>query len=134
MANCDKTIGLRNVLLTFLDCDGNIIQGPLVHEPTEDSEPNIMMCKEKREALSSGRSKIMRGNTEITDLAVYRRLEVPLAIYQGCAAVNVTLEYYNGLVYTGLNGTVIDAEGSDGVVVNMTIIFDDIDEYRANAA
>jgi hypothetical protein len=134
MASCDKTIGIRNIILTFLDCDGNIIQGPLVHEPTEDSEPNIKTCKETREALSSGRSKIIRGNTEINDLSVYRRLEVPLSLYQGCAAVNVTLEYYNGLVYTGLNGTVVGAEGSDGTIVNMSMIFEDIDELNVNAA
>jgi hypothetical protein len=68
------------------------------------------------------------------ELTVIRNLGVPLALYQGCGALDITIEHYNGLVYTGISGTSTGDASSDGHEVTITATFREIDELLPAAA
>lgn len=133
MADCPEQIGIRNILMTFKDCDNNITYGPLSHELAGEEQPSYRMCDYSNEPLPGGYIRRTRGNNEIT-VNVIRNLGVPLAMYQGCASINITLEHFNGLVVTGIAGTSTGDEGSDGHEVTITATFKEIDELLPTSA
>lgn len=124
---CDNQVGVRNILIKFYNCDTDQTFGPVSHELATDEQPNYRLCEYTNEALPGGYIRRNRGNNEIS-LNVIRNLGVPLALYQGCASIDVTIEHYNGLVVTGLNGTATGEESSDGHEVAMTLSFQEVDE------
>lgn len=124
---CENQVGVRNILIKFYDCDNDVTYGPVAHELSGDELPQLRLCDYSNEPLPGGYVRRTKGNNEIS-LTVIRNTGVPLALYQGCASVDITIEYFNGLVVTGLNGTGTGDEGSDGHEVTITATFGEIDE------
>lgn len=124
---CENQVGIRNILIKFYDCDTDTSYGPIVHELAGDEQPTYRLCDYNNEPLPGGYVRRTKGNNEI-GLTVVRNLGIPLALYQGCGAVDVTIEHFNGLIVTGLNGTGTGDESSDGHEVTLTATFAQIDE------
>lgn len=128
MAECDNQVGVRNILIKFLDCDSNTIYGPLAHTLAGDAQPTYRLCDTSNEPLPGGFVRRTRGNNMIT-INVIRDLRVPLALYQGCASIDITVEHYNGMVVTGISGTATGDTDSDGHEVEISATFKTIDEF-----
>jgi hypothetical protein len=124
---CENQIGVKNILLTFRDCDTDEIFGPISHSLATDTMPTWRMCPWTNEAVVGGYVKRNPGKHEV-EMNVIRDLRIPLAMYQGCSDVNVQVEYFNGLVYSAIEGTGTGDEKSDTHEVAMTIAFKEIDE------
>jgi hypothetical protein len=124
---CENQVGIRNILIKFYDCDTDTSYGPIAHELSGDEQPQYRLCEYNNEPLPGGYVRRTRGNNEI-QLTVIRNIGIPLALYQGCAAVDVTIEHFNGLVVTGINGTGTGDDSSDGHEVTLTATFKQIDE------
>lgn len=124
---CDNQVGVRNIFLTFTDCDTGSRFGPFVHELSGDEQPQYKLCAFSNEPMTGGYVRRTRDN-QMIELSVIRNLQIPLAFYQGCSAVDITVEHYNGMVITGLDGTGTGDETSDGHEVSMTLVFRELDE------
>jgi hypothetical protein len=124
---CDNQIGVKNILISFKDCDTDNTYGPLSHELSSDDLPTWRLCSYDNEPLPHGYVKRKPTNQEV-ELKVIRDLRVPLAMYQGCSDVNLQVEYFNGLVYSGAKGTGTGDEKSDTHEVTLTLSFKTIDE------
>jgi hypothetical protein len=124
---CDNQVGVKNILLTFTDCDTDAIYGPIAHTLATDTLPTWRLCAFNNEALPYGYVKRVPTNPEV-EINVIRDVRIPLAMYQGCSDVNLQVEYYNGLVYSAAKGTGTGDEKSDTHEVAMTISFKEIDE------
>lgn len=128
---CENQVGVRNILITFLDCDTNTTYGPISHELAGDTQPTYRLCEYSNESLPGGYVRRTKGNNNIT-VEVIRNLGVPLALYQGCSNMDVTIEHFNGMVITGVGGTGTGDEGSDAHAVTINASFDIIDELLPN--
>lgn len=125
---CENQVGVKNVMLTFRDCDTDEEFGPIAHELADDTQPTYRMCQYSNEDLPGGYIKRTLGNTQI-EVAVIRDLGIPLSLYQGCANIDVQIEHYNGLVYSAVNGSSTGTDPSDAHAVTLTMSFrDPIDE------
>jgi len=133
MADCDNQIGVRNILIRFTDCDSNAVYGPFSHELAGSEQPTYRLCEFSNEALPGGYVRRTRGTNEIS-VMVIRNLGIPLALYQGCGSMDITIEHFNGMVITGLSGTSTGEESSDGHEVTLTASFKEIDELLPNRA
>lgn len=127
MADCGNQVGVRNILITFTDCDSGATYGPLAHELAGDAQPAYRLCEYSNEPLPGGFVRRTKGNNQI-ELVIIRDLRIPLALYQGCAAIDVTVEHFNGMVVTGNSGTGTGDSASDGHEVTLTATFREIDE------
>jgi hypothetical protein len=136
---CDNQVGVKNIVMTFRDCDTDQEYGPLAHQLATDTQPLYRMCNYTNEQLPGGFVQRTLDVNSI-EIEVIRNLAVPLSLYQGCAGVDIQVEHFNGLVYSAVNGTGTGNDGSDGHTVTLTLIFDTIDEFlpagtiEANAA
>ena len=101
---CENQIGVRNILIKFFDCDNNVTYGPISHELSGDEQPQYRLCDYNNEPLTGGYVRRTRDNA-MMELSVIRDLGVPLQLYQGCASMDITVEHFNGAVYTGIGGT-----------------------------
>ena len=124
---CENQIGVKNILLTFRDCETDETYGPISHELSSDEQPTYRLCGYNNEALPRGYVRRTIANEQI-ELSVIRNLGIPLALYQGCSSVDIQIEHFNGLVYSAVQGTGIGDESSDGHEVTLTLAFRDIDE------
>jgi hypothetical protein len=131
---CDKQHGIRNISITFTDCDTEQTVGPLIHKLAEpDTLPTYTACTRINTALTAGYTSVSESNASIT-MSVIRNKGIPMAWYQGCASVDVQIEWLDGKVVTGVGGAVTEPDESDGHTVAMTIIFEDIDELLPDGA
>ena len=128
---CDNQIGVKNIMLTFKDCDTGEIYGPISHDLATDALPTWRLCAFSNEAVPGGYVKRTVSNPEV-EINVIRDLRIPLAMYQGCSDVSLQVEYFNGLVYSAVNGTGTGDEKSDTHELPMTISFKEIDELLPN--
>jgi len=128
---CENQVGVKNILLTFKDCDTEAVYGPIAHVLATDTLPTWRLCEFNNEALPHGYVKRVPTNPEV-EINVIRDLRIPLSMYQGCSDVNIQVEYYNGLVYSAAKGTGTGDEKSDTHEVAMTISFREIDELLPN--
>lgn len=124
---CDNQVGVKNILITFRDCETDTVYGPISHELSSEDLPTIRTCAYNNEPLPGGYVKRQVSNAEI-EMKVIRDLRIPLALYQGCAAVRVQIEYFNGLVYSAVDGTGTGDEKSDTHEVTLMLSFKEIDE------
>jgi len=124
---CENQVGVKNILISFRDCDTDAVYGPISHELATDTLPTWRLCAYNNEALPHGYVKRAPTNPEV-EINVIRDLRIPLSMYQGCSDVNLQVEYYNGLVYSAAKGTGTGDEKSDTHEVSMTIVFKEIDE------
>jgi hypothetical protein len=128
---CENQVGVKNILLTFKDCDTDAVFGPIAHKLVDDTLPTWRLCAFNNEALPQGYVKRSPTNPELV-INVIRDLRIPLAMYQGCSDVNIQVEYYNGLVYSAVKGTGTGDTPSDTHGAEMTISFREIDEMLPN--
>jgi len=128
---CTNQVGVKNILLTFKDCDTDAVYGPIAHVLATDTLPTWRLCSYNNEALPHGYVKRVPTNPGV-EINVIRDLRIPLSMYQGCSDVNIQVEYYNGLVYSAAKGTGIGEEKSDTHEVAMEIVFREIDELLPN--
>lgn len=125
--SCENQIGVKNILLTFKDCDTDETFGPIAHELSSEDLPTWRLCAFNNTPMPGGFVK--RGVTNSgVELKVIRDLRIPLALYQGCANVIGQVEYFNGLVISWVDGTGTGDDKSDTHEVTMTISFRTYDE------
>lgn len=124
---CENQVGVKNILITFKDCDTEAIYGPIAHNLSSEDLPTWRLCAYNNDPLPRGYVKRQPTNPEV-EIKVIRDLRIPLAMYQGCSDVALQVEYYNGLVYSAVKGTGTGDEKSDTHEVQMTISFKEIDE------
>ncbi|UPT53291.1 virion-associated protein [Synechococcus phage Ssp-JY38] len=124
---CDNQVGVKNIMLTFRDCDTDEVYGPISHELSSDTQPQYRTCGYENEPLPGGYVRRSVSNEQI-ELTIVRNLGIPLSLYQGCASIDIQIEHFNGLVYSAVDGTGTGAETSDGHEVTMTLIYREIDE------
>jgi hypothetical protein len=124
---CENQVGVKNILMTFRDCDTDNIYGPIAHNLSGEDLPTWRLCAYNNEPLPHGYVKRKPSNPEV-EIKVIRDLRIPLAMYQGCSDVNLQVEYYNGLVYSAAKGTGTGDEKSDTHEVTLTLVFKEIDE------
>ena len=124
---CENQVGIKNILLSFRDCDTDVVYGPISHNLSSEDLPTWRLCAFNNEALPRGYVQRVSTNPEV-EIKVIRDLRIPLSMYQGCSDVSLQVEYYNGLVYSATKGTGIGDEKSDTHEVSMTISFREIDE------
>lgn len=124
---CENQVGVKNILLTFKDCDTDAVYGPIAHKLATEDLPTWRLCPFNNDPLPHGYVKRQPTNPEV-EINVIRDLRIPLAMYQGCSDVNLQVEYYNGLVYSAVKGTGTGDDKSDTHEVAMTISFREIDE------
>jgi hypothetical protein len=124
---CENQVGVKNILLTFRDCDTDAVYGPISHNLSSEDLPTWRLCPYNNDPLPQGYVKRQPTNPEV-EIKVIRDLRIPLAMYQGCSDVNLQVEYYNGLVYSATKGTGTGDDKSDTHEVTMTISFKEIDE------
>lgn len=130
---CEKQVGVRNIFITLKNCDDGTTYGPYVHELASDEQPQMRLCPFTNEALPGGYVRRARGNNQI-QLNVVRNPEVPLAAYQGCAELDIVLEYFSGRVVTALGGTHTGEDTSDGHEVSIDAAFAEVDERLVRGA
>jgi hypothetical protein len=124
---CENQVGVKNILISFRDCDTDIVYGPIAHELSSDDLPTWRLCAFNNDALPHGYVQRKPSNPEV-EIKVIRDLRIPLAMYQGCSDVNLQVEYYNGLVYSAAKGTGTGDTKSNTHEAEMTIVFKEIDE------
>jgi hypothetical protein len=125
--SCDNFVGVKNIMATFTNCDTGDVFGPYAHELATEDLPTWKLCPYTNEALSNGYIRRQRSNSQVT-INLIRDLRLPLSYYQGCAQIDIQVEYDNGLVYTGKGGSVTGDDMSDSHGVNMTLSYKTLDE------
>lgn len=125
---CENQVGTRNILITFTDCDSGQVYPPISHELAGDDQPMYKLCPYTNEPLPGGFVKRNVSNSEIT-LTIIRDGRIPLALYQGCGAIDMFIEHYNGRTVTGIGGTATGDDNSDGHEVSLTVTFPEVDEF-----
>lgn len=124
MAQCSEQIGVRNIKISFTDCDSNESINNVAHELATDALPEWRLCSYNNEPLPGGYVRRVKSNSGVT-IIVRRDQRIPLEWYQGCAAVDIQVEYFNGQVITGINGTPTGDTRSDTYEVELDVSFRD---------
>jgi hypothetical protein len=124
---CENQIGVKNILMTFRDCNTGAVLRKVSHKLSTDELPTIRTCEYTNETLTGGYVRRIHGNASMA-LNVIRNTGVPLSNYQGCAEIDIQIEYLNGLIYTGVGGSVIGDERSDTHDVPLEISYRLIEE------
>lgn len=130
---CENTVGVKNILMTFEDCNENVRIGPIAHLLAAEDLPTWKTCAWTNERLPGGYIRRTSADARVT-INVIRDLRIPLAFYQGCAAIDLQVEMDNGLVYTGKKGGVIGDQNSDSHAVELDITFKFVDELLPQGA
>lgn len=133
--SCNKQVGIKNILLTFTNCNNGTVIGPIAHELSEEKLPDVRVSRSTSEPLPGGYTKLTHGYSEIK-MSIIRDLRIPLSYYQdpGIASLDIQLEYVNGLVYTGTGGSVSGKDDSDTHGIPLAVIFDTLDELLPSGA
>jgi hypothetical protein len=124
---CTNQVGVKNILMSFRDCDTDAVYGPIAHNLATDELPMWRLCPYNNDPLPHGYVKRKPTNPEV-EIKVIRDLRIPLSMYQGCSDVTLQVEYYNGLVYSAAKGTGTGDTKSDTHEADLTISFKNIDE------
>lgn len=125
--SCENIVGVKNILLTFKNCDTNQIVGPISHQLSSEEIPRIRAYDFTHEDLPGGYMKRKHNNQKL-NMKVIRDTRIPLKDYQGRSAISVQIEYDNGLVYTGLEGGVRGDMMSDTHEVELELSFRVLEE------
>lgn len=127
MPECASIIGVKNISITFRDCDTNQVYGPIIHELAGEQMPMWKTCRDVYTPLPGGYVSKRLDNVTL-NMEVIRDYRIPLSLYQGCAALDVSVEYENGMVITALNGQGTGENQSDTHTVTIDAIFREADE------
>jgi hypothetical protein len=124
---CANIVGVKNIIVTFTNCADKSVLGPFVHKLAKDELPKWRAFDHVYEKLPGGFIKMKQSSYEV-DISLIRDLRVPLSYYQGRAALDIQVEYENGLVYTGPAGGVTSEDLSDTHEVMIKAVFETLDE------
>lgn len=124
---CENVLGVKNILITFINCDTDEIIGPIAHQLAAEDLPTWRACAWKSESLPGGYVKRVASMAS-GEMKVIRDKRVPLSYYQGCAALNVQVEYASGIVYTGRGGGITGDTKSDSHEVDLQMTFRVLEE------
>lgn len=124
---CAKQNGVKNISVTFTDCDTNEVIGPIIHELATEELPTLKACGWTNTPLTGGYVTRSADNATMT-INLRRDPRIPLKMYQGCASIDIQVEKFDGTVWTMTESSVTEAEESDGHSVNMTLVAADADE------
>lgn len=133
MAACDNLVGLKNCLITFTNCDTGQVIAARSHVLSSDEIPKMRIEPYKATAMAGGYTK-RESSYPRMEMKIIRELDIPLSWYQGAAAMDVQLEYENGLVYTAKAGTVQGEETSDTHEVDLKLVYKKISELLPDGA
>lgn len=124
---CENQIGVRNILLTFTDCNTGRVIRNVKHDLSTADLPTIRTSEWMNEQLTGGYIRRTHGNASML-LNVIRNIRIPLRYYQGDASIGIQIEYLNGLVYTARDGSTIGEERSDTHDVPLELNYKEIFE------
>lgn len=131
---CDKQNGVKNILVTFEDCNTGQRFGPLSHRLADGAEiPTVKTCARVNTALTGGYVQVAEDNASMT-LTIIKDRTIPTAWYQGCASLDIQVEKLDGTIWTLTGGSVTEPDESDGHSVTMTVIAEEIFETLPGAA
>jgi len=125
--SCDKLVAVKNILMTFTNCETGEVFGPISHRQANDDLPKIRSWEFSLEDLAGGRVKKNHRHAQI-EVAVIRNLRIPMKDYQGRSSIDIQIEYDNGLVFTGKGGNQTGEEAGDTFECMMDLSFDKITE------
>ena len=74
---CENQVGVKNILISFRDCDTDAVYGPISHELSSEDLPTWRLCAFNNEAMPHGYVKRQPTNPEV-EIKVIRDLRVPL--------------------------------------------------------
>lgn len=130
---CENMVGVKNIVVTFYDCDTDTKYANIVHKQATNDLPMWKTCAWTNERLVGGFTK--RSASDVgCEIKLIRDLRFPLSFYQGCVSIDMQVEYENGLVYTGLGGGILDDTKSDTHEVDLNITFRTVDELLPTGA
>ena len=129
--DCPEVVGVRNVIISFRDCDSDVVLRNIFHKLASDTLPTFNLCPYTYTALPGGKVQKSEGTGVTLEMEIERVPSIPSAYYTGCASIDVTLEYYDGSVLTFLNGAVVDSGGTNGHTVSISAVFKEADELLA---
>jgi len=131
---CENESGVKNLMITFHSCDTNETVGPIAHLLSdENTQPDYKQCPLTKTRLNGKKVRVTRSSAEIS-VSVMPDDSIDLAWYQGCASIDIQIEYFNGRVVSGRDGSVVDAANGNFEAQQMTIIFDQIDIRKPTLA
>lgn len=139
MATCQNQVGVLNLTLGFVNCGGNGVAtgtgdiAPRTHQMAKDQLPMYIVVPFTLTGTTNGRVKRSYDNAKIK-VDVSRDLSIPLAYYQGAAAIDYQCEHLSGAVVTGSSGFVTGVTESDGDTVTMNLEFATLDELLPEGA
>lgn len=127
MAGCNQIVGVKNILVTFRNCDSGQVVGPIAHELATDDEPKIRTFEWHSEELKGGFTKRKHKNP-MMEMKLIMDQRIPMKDYQGRSALDIQIEYISGRVYTGAGGGVTTDSASDTYEADLKLSFAAIDE------
>ena len=131
--SCENNIGLKNAVFSFTHCDTGEQIKRISHVLAEDDLPEVRMARVSSETLNGGYVKKTQGSPMIKGNFVRDR-RVPQEWYEGHASIDVQLEYYSGIIISGVGGTNVAEDGSDTHSVNLEITYRQLDELLPDGA
>jgi hypothetical protein len=124
---CSNLVGVKNLVITFKNCTTGETSQPIVHKLATADIPTWKTCPFMNEKLPGGYIKQSTANAG-AEMKIIRDARVPLSYYQGCATLNVQCEMFSGIVFTGVDGGVLNDTKSDSHEVDLEITFSTLDE------
>lgn len=129
---CQNQVGVLNLTLAFTNCGGLGSTGagniaPRTHQMAKDQLPMYIVVPFTLTGTTNGRVKRSYDNAKIK-VDVSRDLSIPLAYYQGAAAIDYQCEHISGVVVTGSAGYCTGVTESDGDTVTMNLEFSVLEE------
>jgi len=128
MAACDNLVGVKNILLSFTNCDTGQEIKNRSHLLATEEIPKWRIVNYKAEPLAGGYTRRHQA-PPAAEIKVIRDLAIPLSWYQGAASISLQVEMENGLVYTAEAGTVTGDDKSDSHEINLPLTYKKINEY-----
>lgn len=129
--SCANKEGVKNILLTFVDCEtGEKISNISHKQPLDADNPTMIGCAFNNTDIGRGRVSVAERSEQMT-LTVQGDNAVPISYYQGCASVTVQVEWFSGEVWTGEDGNVIEPDASNRASITMTLVFEKINVMLA---
>lgn len=124
---CLNVVGVKNINLTFQNCETGETFGPYAHELATEELPMWRLYPYSIESLPGGYVKKKHISSKVK-LKIIRNLAVPLVDYQGRSQISGQVEYEDGLVYTWVDAGVTGEAESDTHEVDMECSARVIDE------
>lgn len=126
---CESDVGLKNLVLTFRDCNTGEEISAISHNLAEDTQFEWNACPYTRTSTSGRKTRVSKASVQI-NFTVVPSLSIPSNYYTGCAEMDVSAEFYSGRVITATNGSIVDASAMNEESVAIQARFDVLDEIR----